>query len=226
MDTLIVIIFFENLITFFLKKNLIVGPEEWIPRHAALRKLIDSYKPTNKEIPIICSEWGQTDIAPGFNMDEQAKWLVRQYLVTIGTQSPVTIWYDWHDDGNNATYTEDHFGTVKYPYIATRYPPYDPKPAYFAMQFFANVFSDTHLNKIIFNNNGHYVYQFTSESSHKSSLIAWTDSKRNSTIMVPLDEDACFNQAQYDGKVLPKVCTSQKQIQIKVFDGPTYLIAE
>jgi hypothetical protein len=40
-------------------------PEQWMTNHAQLQQLIRKF--TNKELPIINSEWGQTDIAKGMN---------------------------------------------------------------------------------------------------------------------------------------------------------------
>ena len=43
---------------------------------------------------------------------------------------PLSIWYDWHEDGQDPKEGEHHFGTVGYAYHAGADPVFEPKPAY------------------------------------------------------------------------------------------------
>jgi hypothetical protein len=52
--------------------------------------------------------------------------LARQWLTNLSVGVPVSIWYDWHDDGQDPENAEHHFGTVTWDY--------KPKPAYTAMK--------------------------------------------------------------------------------------------
>lgn len=58
--------------------------------------------------------------------EQQGKYLVRQWLANMSAGIPVSIWYDWHDDGRDPEEREHNFGTV--------YWEYNPKPAYTAMR--------------------------------------------------------------------------------------------
>jgi len=90
-------------------------PETVIKDYAGLRELISRYVPEGKKMPIISGEWGYSLI----NWDEsrlteqrQAQYLVRMFLVNLYRGIPVSIWYDWKDDGTNPNEREHHFGSM------------------------------------------------------------------------------------------------------------------
>jgi len=106
------------------------GPETAVPEYGRLRALIDQYVPASangkpaKSIPILSGEWGYstTDIS----REQQGKYLARQWLTNLSFHIPISIWYDWHDDGQDPKEKEHNFGTVTWDY--------QPKPAYTAMK--------------------------------------------------------------------------------------------
>ncbi len=99
------------------------APETVIPEYKRLRALIDRYKPAGKAIPILSGEWGYS--AAKLTPETQGKYLVRQWLANLSADVPISIWYDWHDDGPDPKEPEHNFGTVR--------TDYKPKPAYIAM---------------------------------------------------------------------------------------------
>jgi hypothetical protein len=112
-------------------------PETVLADYAKLNDLIKQYNP-NKPQPIFSGEWGWTTCGPcnpdygnQAALSTQAKYLPRQWLLNTLAYVPVSIWYDWKDDGNDQTAPESRFGTVEYAYNnATT--PYVPKPSYLA----------------------------------------------------------------------------------------------
>ena len=54
---------------------------------------------------------------PGSTSDEaeQGKMLPREWLTNLANGVPLSIWYDWHDDGRDPNEPEHHFGTVASP---------------------------------------------------------------------------------------------------------------
>jgi hypothetical protein len=102
-----------------------------------LRDLIAKYAPSGKAIPIICSEWGYSTSWAGFDDQKEANYLIREFGVNIANGIPITIWYDWRDDGAAADDPENRFGIVHHDYQADGNPVYDPKLAYNAMKAFA-----------------------------------------------------------------------------------------
>jgi polysaccharide biosynthesis protein PslG len=109
-----------------------VDPESTAFEYAELRRIIAHYAPAGKRIPIYSGEWGYSDIAERLSLERQGQFLPRQYLNNLLNDVPLSIWYDWHDDGADAKECEHHFGTVLYPYHEGHDPVYDPKPAYLA----------------------------------------------------------------------------------------------
>jgi len=80
-------------------------------------------------MPIISGEWGYSNInwdKKRLSNEKQAQYLVREFLINLYQEIPVSIWYDWKNDGTNPDEREHHFGTVmhdlrpKEAYIATK----------------------------------------------------------------------------------------------------------
>jgi hypothetical protein len=111
-----------------------VAPETSLPEYRDLRRLIEKHKPRSKAMPVLAGEWGYSAAWNNFDEDRQGKYLPRQWLVNLHNRVPVSIWYDWHDDGTDPKEPEHHFGTVRHALIPNRATPYDPKPAYTAAQ--------------------------------------------------------------------------------------------
>ena len=113
------------------------GPETVAAEYGRLRDLIDRYAPKGKQIPILSGEWGFDAAWGGCDEARQGDLLPRQWLVNAACGVPLSIWYDWRDDGTDPKEPEHHFGTVAHAYHADRDPPYDLKPAYRAARALA-----------------------------------------------------------------------------------------
>ncbi len=92
------------------------GPETVAADYEKLKKLIAHYEPRGRHIPIIAGEWGYSSAWKNITPKVQGQYLAREFLINISNGIPLTIWYDWHDDGTVATNSEHNFGTVLYPY--------------------------------------------------------------------------------------------------------------
>jgi hypothetical protein len=104
------------------------GPETAVEDYTKLRALIQKHgeAPGKKNLPIISGEWGYSTFDKGISVDTQAAFIVRQQLCNVLTQIPISIWYDWKNDGENPREREENFGIVNYDL--------SPKPAYIALQ--------------------------------------------------------------------------------------------
>ena len=109
-------------------------PESSNSEYRELRRLIEQYNPPGKAMPILSGEWGYSSAWGEYDEERQGKYLPRQWMTNLLNRVPVSIWYDWHDDGLDPKEPEHHFGTVQHPLIPNRATPYDPKPAYLAAQ--------------------------------------------------------------------------------------------
>eukprot|EP00456_Euglypha_rotunda_P028684 TRINITY_DN22639_c0_g1_i1.p1 TRINITY_DN22639_c0_g1~~TRINITY_DN22639_c0_g1_i1.p1 ORF type:complete len:491 (+),score=69.92 TRINITY_DN22639_c0_g1_i1:178-1473(+) len=116
-------------------------PETVLNDYAQLRSLISQYA-TNpgSPPPIVSGEWGYTTCGPcnpDYNnqaaLSTQAKYLARQWLTNALANIPVSIFYDWKDDGTDQTSPEERFGTVQNAYNNSTVP-HTPKPSFIAAQ--------------------------------------------------------------------------------------------
>ena len=106
------------------------SPETAAADFLKLRVLIARYAPPEKRnLPIISSEWGYATQHKGLPLATQAAYLLRQQLSNLLAGVPLSIWYDWKNDGSDTNYNEHNFGTV-----TTKL---QPKPSYLAMQTLA-----------------------------------------------------------------------------------------
>ena len=112
-------------------RNYKQGPETAAEDYARLRALIAQYAPPGrKQIPILSGEWGYaTHVKGGVSLETQAAFIARQQLANLLNGVPLSIWYDWKNDGLDPKETEHNFGTVT--------PDLKPKPAYLAIQTLA-----------------------------------------------------------------------------------------
>ncbi|MEJ5171414.1 MAG: cellulase family glycosylhydrolase, partial [Fimbriimonadales bacterium] len=116
-----------------------VQPETVLPDWFRLRELIDRYAPAGKRIPMFSGEWGYSELYSGLNLELQSRWAPRQYLVNLAGGAPLSIWYDWKNDGTDPKEIEHHFGTV--------YHDLRRKPTYDNIQATARALDGARFNK-------------------------------------------------------------------------------
>lgn len=97
------------------------APETVVGDWTKLRELVRKYEP-KREVPLISGEWGYSELYSGLNLEKQAQYIARQYLVNLSCGVGLSIWYDWKNDGTDPKEIEHHFGTV--------YHDLKPKPTY------------------------------------------------------------------------------------------------
>lgn len=103
-------------------------PETAAADYEKLRQLIDRYAPAARKgrLPILSGEWGYSTFSKGVSLETQAAYAARQQLVNLLNGIPLSIWYDWKNDGQDPNENEHNFGTVL--------PDLTPKPSYQAIQ--------------------------------------------------------------------------------------------
>lgn len=197
-------------------------PETVAKDYAKLRAMIVKYAPAGKSIPIYSGEWGYSSIN-GISADEQGRRLARQWLINISNNVPLSIWYDWHDDGSDPRETEHHFGTVAYPYHKNRTPVYDPKPAYFAAKTLTSQLRGYRFSKRVpLDRDDDYALEFT--KSLKTKLVAWTTSKTPHQATIPAHAGD-YSIISTTGQPLPNITSESHGISIGLDGNPKYLQA-
>lgn len=149
-------------------RNYTKPPESAGEEYRKLRALIDRYSP-KKKLPIISGEWGYASHRKGVSEEIQAAYLVRQQLFNLFQGIPVSIWYDWKNDGPDPNEREHNFGTVT--------SDLKPKPAYEALKLMTSELAGCKVaRRINVENSEDYVLLFNGERG-STKLAAWTTSR-------------------------------------------------
>ena len=200
------------------------GPEMADPEYHALRAMIAQYAPKGKSVEILSGEWGYSSSWMNHDADSQGRMLPRQWLVNAANAVPISIWYDWHDDGPDPKEAEHNFGTVKHKHFAGRDPIYDPKPAYHAAKTFNTVLSGYRfVKRLSLGHTDHYALLFEREG--KTVVAAWTTASGERDVHLPSD-DATFKVTGHLGNAQPGVSAKDGELKFKVSGEVRYLTAE
>ena len=162
-------------------------PETVESEYRALRTLIVRYSPNHPDIPIISGEWGYSTAWPTFSDDIQGKYLPRQLLINLSLGIPLSIWYDWHDDGPDPREPEHRFGTVTQDYR--------PKLSYQAMQTLYKALDRMHFVKRMKSGSKDYIMLFSDGKRH--TIAAWTISDSHPVKLIPGKDITLTGAPQY-----------------------------
>ena len=148
------------------------SPETAITDYQKLRELIDRYTPRiEKNIPIISSEWGYSTSSKGITLETQAAYIVRMQLSNLLSGIPISIWYDWKNDGTDLNDLGQNFGTVTFDLT--------PKPSYNATKIMnMQMKGYTLIQRLKLQNDNDYALLFRNEEGN-FKLIAWTVDERH-----------------------------------------------
>ncbi len=139
-------------------------PESVLKDWSRLRGLVSRYAP-GKEIPLLSGEWGYSELHLGIGKAKQSQYIVRQYLANLMAGVPISIWYDWKDDGDDPKEVEHHFGTMS--------PDLDAKETYRAAQRFARELDGFRYHlRVALTSENDYLAVFVKGT--KPKLVAWT----------------------------------------------------
>ena len=144
------------------------APETAAADYRRLKELIDRYAPADRsnKIPILSGEWGYSSWQRGVSSETQAAFAVRQQLVNLLNGIPLSIWYDWKNDGNDPNENEHNFGTVT--------PDVKPKPAYVAIRAMTQALSGFRVaRRLSLENPNDYLLLLTNSFGNQK-LAAWT----------------------------------------------------
>jgi polysaccharide biosynthesis protein PslG len=144
------------------------SPEAVVKDYERLRKLIGQYAPQDKQIPIISGEWGYSNInwnKARLSDEQQACYLVRMFLTNLQQGVPISIWYDWKNDGTDPNEREHNFGTVGHDL--------KPEPAYIAARTLSSTLAGYAIEKQLdAGNERDFVLLFT--KGNQRAVVMWT----------------------------------------------------
>ena len=200
------------------------GPETVAPDYAKLREMIDQYAPKGKSIPILSGEWGYSSGWGNFDETKQGKMLPRQWLTNLANDVPLSIWYDWHDDGQDPKEPEHHFGTVLNPYAAGKTPIYQPKPAYLAAQTLTRTLAGFRFQKRLpVGGAEDYVMAFAKGDDVR--WVVWTMAATSRAAVIPLPAGR-YAVTSHTGQTMPGLEADAKGLSVTLTDAPAYLVSE
>jgi aryl-phospho-beta-D-glucosidase BglC (GH1 family) len=191
------------------------SPESISEDYMKLKKLIGQY--TDKNIPILSGEWGYSMVqSPEHRLTEgqQANYLTRMFLINAQQGVPISIWYNWKNNGGDLNAREQNFGVLWYDS--------EPKLSYLAIQTLTNQLEGYHFSKqILSDNNGDYILEFKNSDDEKILAYWTTNSNHNSIIKL----------ATGKGKLISMLGAVRhvewgKSIDLKFLPSPSYLVIE
>jgi len=193
------------------------NPETVTKDYQTLKTLIKKY--TSKHIPIISGEWGYSTANGwyGNNLDEeqQAEALVRMFLINKVNKIPISIWYDWKDEGNNPDNHYDNFGLRKENIEV-------PKMAYQAMNTFSYMLSGYQLkNRMNTGSAQDYILRFVNQKKETLFVMWTTREKHQITLPIKKGKGHVFSML---GNEMDYFNSNDSQNPlIEISDKPIYL---
>ena len=200
------------------KKN----PETALEDYATLRALIERYAPTaeKKRMAIISGEWGYSTFTRGVSLETQAAFAVRQQLANLLAGVPISIWYDWKNDGPDANEREHNFGVVANDLT--------PKPAYTALQTMTRELNGFRIEqRFDVGTTNDFVLLFSNASGAKK-LAAWTAEPVPHDVSFPLQDELASRSrsaSAVNGDGSPaKVIRKHNRLQFEIAPLPKYVL--
>jgi hypothetical protein len=200
-------------------------PEGAALEYCRLRKTIQAYRfrsGSDRVIPVISGEWGYSAVWRGMNEEKQGALFAREMLTNVANEIPISIWYDWRDDGADPAEPEHHFGLVRNTYQSGHDQVYQPKPAYRAAQAFSQ-YLDGYVfqQRLPVGRDDDYVLVFSKAGDRR--LAAWTTSTSTHRINIPMDQGE-FKVMRHTGESAGSVAAGPPGISIEVSTDPVYLL--
>ncbi len=198
-------------------------PETVTAEYRKLRALIARYAPAGRKIPIISSEWGYSSSWKNFDEQRQAKYLPRELMINALNEVPISIWYDWHEDGTNPADAEHHFGIVHFAAHPGAAELYDPKLAYIAMKTFGITLGGYSFNKRLpVGGDDDYLLLWTDQQHKAACIAAWTTAHEPHAVHIPLG-NAKFDIIDLFGKKEPPIAPDHGELPLTLTDSVQYV---
>ena len=193
------------------------SPETAAADYERLRQLIDRHAPPSKKgkLPIVSGEWGYSTCTKGVSLERQAAFAARQQLFNLFSGIPLSIWYDWKNDGPDPKENEHNFGTVL--------PDLSPKPAYLAIQILTRELAGYHIvERRTLTSDQDFALE-CADAAGQQKLVAWTTGERHLTSLpVPGVLDGPLRAVNFQGQPLsPRV--TEGLLALDLDAGPQYV---
>jgi hypothetical protein len=199
------------------------NPETAANQYARLREMIDKADSGGKRLNIISSEWGYSSAWPRMNEERQAVMLTRQFLTNLANGIPLSIWYDWRDDGTDPNEGEHHFGLVRHEYRSGATSAYEPKPAFLAAKTLTTMLGSFRFQQRL-NAGGPDDYVLAFVRGDERRIVAWTASPPRRRLTIPAVTGQ-FSLTTMAGAEAGRISSNEGTLTIDVAASPVYLVA-
>lgn len=153
-------------------------PEDVSVYYRTVCDLVSQYAPKGKSIPVVSGEWGYASIG-GMTVEMQAEFVVRSFLANLMNRVPLSIWYDWRNDGLNPEDKEHNYGVM--------YHDLKPKPAHAAVSTLSKTLDGyKYVCRLHSELETDYLALFRKGDSYR--VAAWTTSLPH-MVKLPIDVD-------------------------------------
>jgi hypothetical protein len=198
------------------------SPETVAADYCGLRKLIQTYKGASAAaVPVISGEWGYSSVSRWMDENQQADMLTRQFLTNVANGIPISIWYDWRDDGLDANEPEHHFGIVHHEFRQSGNSPFEPKPAYFAAKT-VNAFlaGSTYQKRLAITDEDNFVLVFS--NSGRDRIAAWTTSSKPRQVSISL-QPGSYKVLKATGEMVREISVGQGGLTVELSSSPVFV---
>ncbi len=195
-----------------------LSPETVEPDYRRLRGLIDQYAPAGRKIAILSGEWGYTtaDGPHGITLEQQARYIVRQQITNVLWHVPVSIWYDWINDGPDPKEHEHNFGIV--------FRDHEPKPSYRALQTMTRQLAGYRIERRIPLEKPEDFAIVCTKEGGAAKLVAWTIGEARQVTLAPdVLGAAKIDVADLYGAPSTAARIADGKLTIDLTDSPIYV---
>ena len=197
------------------------NPETVAADYARLREMIDKAGSERGKLNIISSEWGYSSAWSRMNEERQAMMLTRAFLTNLANGVPLSIWYDWRDDGTDPGEPEHHFGLVGNEYKGELASAYEPKRAFLAAKTLTTVLKGFRFQQRL-NAGGPDDYVLLFVKGDESRIVAWTASPAPHPLAIP-HLSGQFSVTTMTGGNSGRAVATGDALTIDVSQSPVYL---
>jgi hypothetical protein len=205
------------------------APETVTPEYKNLRALIAKYEPAGADIPLLAGEWGYCVMPTGgeyfYTTTDalQAAYFDREVLTNLKDVIPLSIWYDWRNDGDDPANNEANFGLVRHPNHAGRVPVFDPKPPYYAAKAFLAILGDCQFSRTIpvTGETDALLFSFVSQKTHR--YAAYTTASHPESVTLPLPA-ATYSIVDISGNLERVVNSSHSGLPLTLTGDTQFII--
>ena len=192
------------------------SPETAGEDYNRIREMILKNMPESKNtVPVISSEWGYASATKGVSLETQAAFVVRMQLANLLYGVPLSIWYDWKNDGTQPGNFEHNCGIVTYDLV--------PKPAYIAMKTMNEQLSGFKLVRRMETENLNDFILIFQDSNNNQKYVAWSaDSSHYTHINIPVNQQSGIAAADWDGEKM-EIQSDEGKVSLTLGPLPVYL---